>query len=79
MIIKDDVTRLMFDATKPWPRLSLSSSDSSRFPAFIVLLFRCLTSNTGNWIKLVFSISQRNKVGTVYQFVDFDDEDNYTI
>lgn len=38
------------------------------------LLFWRLIS--GNWIKLVFSISQ-NKIDTVYQFFDFDD--NYTI
>lgn len=71
MIIKDDATRLMFETLT----LFLSSIlHVSPFLSFFVLLFWRLTS--GNWIKLVFSISQ-NKIDTVYQFFDFDD--NYTI
>lgn len=71
MIIKDDATRLMFETLT----LFLSSIlHVSPLLSFFVLLFWRLIS--GNWIKLVFSISQ-NKIDTVYQFFDFDD--NYTI
>lgn len=71
MIIKDDATRLMFETLT----LFLSSIlHVSLLLSFFVLLFWRLIS--GNWIKLVFSISQ-NKIDTVYQFFDF--YDNYTI
>lgn len=74
MIIKDDVTRLML---RDLDLVSLSLFDSSRFPSFIVLRAFISTFDFGtreiglNWF------SQQNRIGTVYQFFDFDDEGNY--